>query len=61
MSAKKPSAILRDLISKLIQLEQSHAELLAALKIIAQHGRIDDSEARMNMVGHAIAKAEGWK
>lgn len=34
-------------------------ELLEALKIVAQHGRIDNSESRMNMVGAAIAKAEG--
>lgn len=34
-------------------------DLLAALELVAQHGRIDDSEHRMNVVGAAIAKAKG--
>ena len=33
-------------------------EALAALKIVLQHGRIDDSESRMNQVAAAIAKLE---
>lgn len=33
-------------------------EMLEALKVTMQHGRIDDSEARMNLVASAIAKAE---
>lgn len=34
-------------------------DMLEALKVTMQHGRIDDSEARMNLVAAAIAKAEG--
>lgn len=34
-------------------------ELLEALKMVLQHGRIDNSEKRMNVVSAAIAKAEG--
>lgn len=33
--------------------------LLDALKAVMQHGRIDNSEARMNQVAAAIAKATG--
>ena len=33
-------------------------EALAALKIVLQHGRIDDSKSRMNQVAAAIAKLE---
>lgn len=33
-------------------------EMLAALKMVLQHGRIDDSESRMAMVAAAITKAE---
>ena len=33
-------------------------EMLAALKMVLQHGRIDDSESRMAQVAAAIAKAE---
>lgn len=33
-------------------------EMLDALKMVMQHGRIDDSEERMSIVGAAIAKAE---
>jgi hypothetical protein len=29
-----------------------------ALKLVMQHGRIDDSEHRMNVVSAALAKAE---
>ena len=32
-------------------------DLLAALRLVAQHGRIDNSEERMNIVCAAIAKA----
>lgn len=34
-------------------------DMLAALKLVLQHGRVDDSESRMNMVAAAINKAEG--
>ena len=34
-------------------------EMYEALKLVMQHGRIDDSEHRMNLVAAAIAKAEG--
>lgn len=34
-------------------------DMLEALKMVLQHGRIDDSESRMNMVAAAIVKAEG--
>ncbi len=34
-------------------------EMLAALKMVLQHGRIDDSESRMAQVASAITKAEG--
>lgn len=34
-------------------------EMLEALKMVLQHGRIDNSEDRMNVVSAAIAKAEG--
>lgn len=34
-------------------------DLLEALKMVLQHGRIDNSEERMNVVSAAIAKAEG--
>ena len=34
-------------------------EMYEALKMVMLHGRIDDSEERMNIVGAAIAKAEG--
>jgi hypothetical protein len=33
-------------------------EMLEALKMVLQHGRIDDSENRMAMVASAITKAE---
>jgi hypothetical protein len=33
-------------------------EMLEALKMVLQHGRIDDSESRMAMVASAISKAE---
>lgn len=33
-------------------------DLLAACKLILQHGRIDDSESRLNIVAAAIAAAE---
>lgn len=33
-------------------------EMLEALKMVLQHGRIDDSESRMAMVASAITKAE---
>jgi hypothetical protein len=33
-------------------------EMLEALKMVLQHGRIDDSESRMAMVAAAITKAE---
>lgn len=33
--------------------------MLEALKIVMQHGRIDNSEARMQLVASAIVKAEG--
>jgi hypothetical protein len=33
-------------------------EMLAALKMVLQHGRIDDSESRMSQVAAAITKAE---
>lgn len=33
--------------------------MLEALKTVMQHGRIDNSEARMNLVASAITKAEG--
>lgn len=33
-------------------------EMYEALKLVMQHGRIDDSEHRMNLVAAAIAKAE---
>jgi len=32
--------------------------MLEALKMVLQHGRIDDSESRMAQVAAAIAKAE---
>lgn len=32
--------------------------LTAALKMVLQHGRIDDSESRMTQVAAAITKAE---
>lgn len=35
-------------------------EMLAALKMVLQHGRIDDSESRMAQVAGAITKAEGY-
>jgi hypothetical protein len=35
-------------------------EMLAALKMVLQHGRIDDSESRMAQVAAAITKAEGF-
>lgn len=34
-------------------------DLLEALKLVLQHGRIDNSEERMNVVSAAIAKATG--
>ena len=34
-------------------------DMFDALKMVMQHGRIDDSESRMNMVAKAITKAEG--
>lgn len=34
-------------------------DMYEALKLVMQHGRIDDSEHRMNLVAAAIAKAEG--
>ena len=34
-------------------------DMLAALKMVLQHGRIDDSESRMAQVASAITKAEG--
>ena len=34
-------------------------ELLDALKMVMQHGRIDNSESRMNAVAAVIAKATG--
>lgn len=33
-------------------------DMLAALKMVLQHGRIDDSESRMAQVAAAITKAE---
>jgi hypothetical protein len=33
-------------------------EMLEALKMVLQHGRIDDSESRMAQVAAAITKAE---
>ena len=36
-------------------------DLLAALELVAQHERIDDSEHRMNVVSAAIIKARGIK
>jgi hypothetical protein len=33
-------------------------EMLAALQMVLQHGRIDDSESRMAQVAAAITKAE---
>lgn len=36
-------------------------EMYEALKLVMQHGRIDDSEHRMNLVAAAIAKAEAQK
>ena len=33
-------------------------KMLAALKMVLQHGRIDDSESRMSQVAAAITKAE---
>lgn len=33
-------------------------EMLAALKMVMQHGRIDDSVSRMSQVAAAITKAE---
>jgi len=41
-----------------VTLAAAAPEMLAALKSVAQHGRIDNSEERMCMVGAAIAKAE---
>lgn len=35
-------------------------EMLAALKMVLQHGRIDDSEGRMAQVASVITKAEGY-
>ena len=46
----------RERIATLIAL---NAEMLMALQVVLQHGRIDDSESRMNMVAQAIAKARG--
>lgn len=34
-------------------------EMLEALEMVMQHGRIDDSEDRLNTVASAIAKARG--
>lgn len=34
-------------------------DMYEALKLVMQHGRIDDSEHRMNVVAAALAKAEG--
>ena len=34
-------------------------QMLAALKLVLQHGRIDDSNSRMQIVAEAITAAEG--
>lgn len=34
-------------------------DMLDALRMVMRHGRIDDSERRLNQVAAAIAKAEG--
>ena len=41
------------------KLQAAAPDMLEALKMVLQHGRIDDSESRMAMVACAIAKAEG--
>lgn len=40
-------------------LEQLAGRMYGVLKMVMQHGRIDDSESRMNMVAKYITKAEG--
>jgi hypothetical protein len=40
------------------KLQAAAPEMLAALKMVLQHGRIDDSESRMAQVAAAITKAE---
>lgn len=41
-------------------LEQLAVCMYEVLKMVMQHGRIDDSESRMNMVANVIANAEKW-
>lgn len=41
-------------------LEQLAARMYEVLKMVMQHGRIDDSESRMNMVANVITNAEKW-
>ncbi len=38
--------------------DKTIAELVEVLKLVAQHGRIDDSEYRMNLVLGGISKAQ---
>jgi hypothetical protein len=54
-AATRPSATEAWLNARLIA---AAPEMLAALKTVLQHGRIDDSESRMAMVAAAITKAE---
>lgn len=41
-------------------LEQLAARMYEVLKMVMQHGRIDDSESHMNMVANVITNAEKW-
>ena len=50
--------IVADTLDANARLIAAAPDLLAALKMVMQHGRIDNSEARLNMVAAAIARAE---
>lgn len=40
-------------------LRRRNAEMLGALRMVMQHGRIDNSESRMNAVARAIVVGSG--
>jgi hypothetical protein len=56
--ASERFSVIDDLTEANAKLMAAAPDMLAALKMVLQHGRIDDSESRMAMVASAITKAE---
>lgn len=45
----------------LIDMADAIEMLVEALELVAQHGRIDDSEHRMNVVGEALSRVRAMR